>query len=204
MVLTVRDPDEWVDSMERVFYTILDWNSWKVLAFINPVSASILFVVMSDPNLLQTVRRYTSILHLSLVKWTDGDWENRRKLRAGFIKHNDYVRAHVTESNLLVFQAEQGWEPLCNFLGKPIPNGPYPRVNEGSYAADLHTPIFWIKWVTTLLGLLFWPGLIGVSMAVAWYFQKFRLLVPLLFIPPLFRVRRLFTGPSKERVLVHK
>ena len=38
VVLTTRDPDKWVDSMERAYYTILDWNSWKVLEFVNPVS----------------------------------------------------------------------------------------------------------------------------------------------------------------------
>ena len=27
----------------------------------------------------------------------------------------------------MVLNAKQGWEPLCKFLGKPVPEGPYPR-----------------------------------------------------------------------------
>ena len=30
---------------------------------------------------------------------------------------------------LLVFEASQGWEPLCAFLGVPVPDTPYPREN---------------------------------------------------------------------------
>ena len=32
-------------------------------------------------------------------------------------------------SRLLVFEASQGWGPLCTFLGKPIPDEPYPQRN---------------------------------------------------------------------------
>ncbi|KAF7557451.1 hypothetical protein G7Z17_g654 [Cylindrodendrum hubeiense] len=31
---------------------------------------------------------------------------------------------------VLEFKAEDGWEPLCKFLGKEIPSGPFPRMNE--------------------------------------------------------------------------
>ena len=31
---------------------------------------------------------------------------------------------------LLVFQADQGWKPLCDFLGVPIPSEPFPNVND--------------------------------------------------------------------------
>lgn len=30
---------------------------------------------------------------------------------------------------LLVFQARDGWGPLCDFLGVPVPDAPYPHVN---------------------------------------------------------------------------
>jgi len=31
---------------------------------------------------------------------------------------------------LLVWEPAQGWEPLCEFLGVPEPDGPVPRVND--------------------------------------------------------------------------
>ena len=30
---------------------------------------------------------------------------------------------------LLVYSADQGWEPLCAFLGLPVPATPFPKVN---------------------------------------------------------------------------
>lgn len=39
------------------------------------------------------------------------------------------VKASVPADRLLVFAAAEGWEPLCRFLGKPIPDKPYPRTN---------------------------------------------------------------------------
>jgi len=29
----------------------------------------------------------------------------------------------------LVFEASEGWEPLCAFLGKDVPDEDYPRAN---------------------------------------------------------------------------
>ncbi|KAH6991539.1 hypothetical protein EDB82DRAFT_494142 [Fusarium venenatum] len=31
------------------------------------------------------------------------------------------------------FKLEQGWEPLCKFLGKNVPNVEFPRVNESTW-----------------------------------------------------------------------
>jgi hypothetical protein len=30
---------------------------------------------------------------------------------------------------LLVYEAGQGWAPLCKFLGVPVPTDPFPQVN---------------------------------------------------------------------------
>jgi hypothetical protein len=38
VVLGVRDPDEWVASMETSYYRILGWKSWRVLCYFNKVS----------------------------------------------------------------------------------------------------------------------------------------------------------------------
>ena len=48
--------------------------------------------------------------------------------------HNAQVKAHVPADRLLVFNVKEGWAPLCAFLGKQVPNEPFPFVNE---SADL-------------------------------------------------------------------
>jgi hypothetical protein len=40
------------------------------------------------------------------------------------------VKRVTPSERLLLFRLEDGWEPLCNFLGKKVPNIPFPKVNE--------------------------------------------------------------------------
>ena len=40
------------------------------------------------------------------------------------------VKRAVPKDRLLVFNVNDGWEPLCNFLDVPIPDQPFPRVND--------------------------------------------------------------------------
>lgn len=47
-----------------------------------------------------------------------------------FCEHNEEVKATVPPERLLVFDVKQGWEPLCAFLGVPVPDGPFPHVND--------------------------------------------------------------------------
>jgi hypothetical protein len=40
------------------------------------------------------------------------------------------VKRKVAAEKLLVFRVEEGWEPLCAFLGVPVPDVPFPHVND--------------------------------------------------------------------------
>ena len=46
-----------------------------------------------------------------------------------FNRHTEAVLAAVPKDRLLVFEATQGWAPLCAFLGVPVPDTPFPREN---------------------------------------------------------------------------
>lgn len=39
------------------------------------------------------------------------------------------IRGLVPKERLLEWSVEDGWEPLCRFLGKPIPDEPFPHAN---------------------------------------------------------------------------
>jgi hypothetical protein len=54
---------------------------------------------------------------------------DRDALVEAFIAHTDAVKETIPASQLLVFEVRQGWEPLCNFLGAPIPATEFPRTN---------------------------------------------------------------------------
>ena len=48
----------------------------------------------------------------------------------GYERHNAEVRAGVPADRLLEYDITQGWEPLCGFLGLPVPDQPVPRAND--------------------------------------------------------------------------
>jgi len=51
---------------------------------------------------------------------------------ASFNEHNRRVQEVVPADKLLVFRVEEGWGPLCEFLGRKAPEGePFPHLNEG-------------------------------------------------------------------------
>jgi hypothetical protein len=59
----------------------------------------------------------------------DNDF-SRENVIAQFERHNAEVQQRIPADRLLVFEAAQGWEPLCAFLGVPVPAEPFPRVND--------------------------------------------------------------------------
>ncbi|MBV9044290.1 MAG: sulfotransferase family protein [Alphaproteobacteria bacterium] len=48
---------------------------------------------------------------------------------AVYERHNEEVKRTIPRDRLLVFEAKDGWEPLCKFLGVPVPDKPYPNMN---------------------------------------------------------------------------
>ena len=40
----------------------------------------------------------------------------------------------VQADRLLIWNVKDGWEPLCEFLNQPVPDGPIPHDNKGSDA----------------------------------------------------------------------
>lgn len=74
--------------------------------------------------------------------------------------YNQYVMNLVPKEQLLVMKMKDGWEPLCKFLGKPIPDEPFPWVNDAEEARNIGARIFW------RLGLT-WMGLFaGIGLTV--------------------------------------
>jgi Sulfotransferase domain len=40
------------------------------------------------------------------------------------------MRKLVPSERLLTYELGSGWEPLCKFLGRDVPNVPFPHLNE--------------------------------------------------------------------------
>lgn len=86
-------------------------------------------------------------------------------------EHFRQVRAAVPEERLLNYDLGSGWEPLCEFLGKPVPDVPFPRVNEQEvlrrrqHEATMETLWGGMK----SLGL--YVGVPAIVVGVSWYLR---------------------------------
>ncbi|KAI1865718.1 hypothetical protein JX265_008041 [Neoarthrinium moseri] len=67
--------------------------------------------------------------------------------------HNKMVIDLVPKEKLLIMRLEDGWEPICKFLNKPIPDEPFPRVNDAANA-DKVAAMVSLKLLGMWLGLL--------------------------------------------------
>lgn len=46
------------------------------------------------------------------------------------------MRSVVPKDQLLEMDLSEGWAPLCQFLGVPVPDEPFPRANDAKAADD--------------------------------------------------------------------
>jgi hypothetical protein len=57
------------------------------------------------------------------------DLGDAARAQAFYERHNAEVRREAPADRLLEWRATDGWEPLCEALGLPVPDEPFPRVN---------------------------------------------------------------------------
>jgi len=71
---------------------------------------------------------YASKLDCFINETHNQTWRDRCK--QGYLAHYDKVRRTVPQERLLEFNVSDGWAPLCSFLGLPVPDMPFPDVND--------------------------------------------------------------------------
>jgi hypothetical protein len=57
------------------------------------------------------------------------EWDNRAVAEAFYERHNASVRREAAPDRMLEWRASDGWEPLCDALGLPVPDEPFPHTN---------------------------------------------------------------------------
>jgi hypothetical protein len=115
VILSVRDPESWYASAERTIYALKQAAARGALEGDGPGA---------PPEVLQMIR--------TLI-W-DTTFEDRFAERnfaiEVFERHNEEVKRTVPAEQLLVYEIQQGWEPLCAFLGVAVPQGEFPHLND--------------------------------------------------------------------------
>jgi hypothetical protein len=105
VILSKRNPDSWFDSVST---TIFGPHSRQGIASIG------------------AQRFFEGTV---LADFDQERMDDRAYMTGFFERWNAAVIEQVPAERLLVFEAKQGWRPLCEFLGVPVPEAPYPRVN---------------------------------------------------------------------------
>lgn len=108
VILSKRDPERWYDSMRE---TILPG-----IMQMDPAS-------LTDDNPML-------FGGMILARDTFAFDFSKDNVIAAYERHNADVQRRIPAERLLVFEVTQGWEPLCAHLGVPVPNAPFPRVND--------------------------------------------------------------------------
>lgn len=104
----------WYEStMDSIYFTEISWQ-FAVLKFATPFGRK--FGDMAHKLVWQRAHR--------------GTMNDRAKALAHYQAHIDEVKATIPADRLLVFSVDQGWEPLCRFLGVPVPAEEFPNVND--------------------------------------------------------------------------
>ena len=87
------------------------------------------FAVFRELELPPHIMDQFTLMHDWLIQGTFTDFTDRDSAIAAYRANNQKVRDTIPPERLLVFQVADGWEPLCEFLGKPVPETAFPNTN---------------------------------------------------------------------------
>lgn len=145
VILTVRDPERWYASFASTLYQV---NKRFSIYF----------------RFIPTLDRFFK--GLKKIVW-DGIFQNRLDDQAHMIEvfknHIEEVKRTVPKERLLIFEATQGWEPLCAFLGVPVPTDkPFPHVNDAAR----------LKRMLRYGEVAIWGGIVSIVTLLTWLVLK--------------------------------
>lgn len=124
VLLSVRDsPEAWVKSANQTIMSC---------AYENYFANGILYHGLKFLPFLGNIVRLWNMLEDNFNKCAVGNFvpkypENRVQYYEDWVAH---VKRTVPADRLLTFNVKEGWEPLCKYLGKPVPAHPFPRMND--------------------------------------------------------------------------
>ncbi|KAL7935750.1 hypothetical protein V8C35DRAFT_333607 [Trichoderma chlorosporum] len=94
--------------------------------------------------------------------------EARQNSRAIYDQHHRTIKEMVPPEQLLMYHLGEGWEPLCKFLGKPVPDVDFPHEN-GKEQLQETIERHVVKVLLRATGKLFsWAAVAGVMGTGIW------------------------------------
>jgi hypothetical protein len=126
VLLSVRDGDGWARSMRDTIWGLL--------------YGDILMRDLSDAR-CRVDPKWGGYIDLMKEMWQrsglmDGEDTSAEWMSAAMGRYHEEVQRTVPADRLLVWSVSDGWEPLCEFLDLPVPEMPFPHLNDSKEFAD--------------------------------------------------------------------
>ncbi len=120
VLLSVRDADAWAQSMHETIWGVLYGDILikhlsEAQCIVNPKWRAYI-------DLMQEMWRRSGLIY---GQEPDLDW-----MAAAMGRYHAEVRRDVPSERLLEWSVAEGWEPLCAFLDVPVPEMPFPHLND--------------------------------------------------------------------------
>lgn len=147
VICTTRDVDGWVKSMETVA---------------NAATLSFLKVILWW---VPTMRWFPDYVDGLRRQWVELYGKGEPATREHWERHVEYLERVVPRGRLVWFDVREGWEPLCEVLGKEVPDREFPRINDGNAIEEMAKRM-------VVKGLARWGmvlGTVGVAVGGWWW-----------------------------------
>lgn len=116
VILVERDFDKWYSSVKETVY-------WGFCLEPEGVDEELLEFFKSEAYLDGIFNDKESFL-------------DKERVRSIYEKHNKWIKENVPANRLLLMKMGEGWDRLCAFLGKQVPDVPFPHVNSAKEFRD--------------------------------------------------------------------
>ena len=116
VVLVERDIDAWHRSMVELLDVTFNPINYYLLSFL-------------DPAFMGEIEAFFGTAYFGFYNRSSKD-EIFKVAKERYHQYYEHIRAVVPRERLLDFKLTQGWEPVCAFLGKDVPDQPFPWLNE--------------------------------------------------------------------------
>jgi Sulfotransferase domain len=120
VVLGTRDSDAWVRSMKETI-----WSIWYGDDLVHHLSQARAIVDSKWAGYLAMMNGMWKRSGL-MVSADQSDEE----MAAAVDRYHEEVKRSVPADRLLVWSVEEGWDRLCDFLEVPVPDTPFPHLND--------------------------------------------------------------------------
>lgn len=127
VLLSVRDGDAWARSMRATIFDALYGDS--LMAHMSQARAAVEPQWRAYTELMREMWRRSGLI---TGPETSDAW-----MATAMERYNEEIRRLVPARRLLEWSPSDGWEPLCAFLGREVPDEPFPNVNDGDSFADM-------------------------------------------------------------------